>query len=260
MRGVSAFNEPAGGLYTPTYLFCVVAMVLVLDSIAQMFAPRIGRLWPELLSAAVLLFVVVWSLLQNFPSHDLRSAAASGKLSFREWAGGQLMRNDLPKDSVVLGAWSEVTPLHYIQLVDGVRPDVIVLQAPLAAPAGRDLIVRALAEGRMTFLAAAQRPLMAVAFKNALQPGHMLQASFGAELLLFGYDLVPNTALVEGQASTAGSLRLYWNTERKPSADYKVFVHLLDAAGNQVAGADHPPVTEYFPTSSWPQGLYYLDA
>ena len=59
---------------------------------------------------------------------------------------------------MILGAWSVVTPLHYVQLVDGVRPDVVVIQAPLAAPAGRDLIVRALAEGRMTYLAASQGP------------------------------------------------------------------------------------------------------
>jgi hypothetical protein len=70
---------------------------------------------------------------------------------------------------------------------------------------------------------------------------------------LLGYDL-------GGGPLTIGILRLYWRTERKPAADYKVFVHLLDAAGNQVAGADHPPVTEYFPTSIWPQDLYYVDA
>ena len=162
---------------------------------------------------------------------------------------------------MVLGAWSEVTPLHYVQLVDGVRRDVIVLQAPLAAPAGRELIARALNEGRMTYLAAAQRPLMAVAFKDAQQPGRALQASFGGELTLLGYDLGPRAgASVKGGLSTVGFLRLYWRAERSAAADYKMFVHLLDAAGNQIAGADHPPVTEYFPTSSWPQGLYYVDA
>ena len=37
-RGISAFDEPAGGLYTPTYLFCIISMVLVLDSIARSLA------------------------------------------------------------------------------------------------------------------------------------------------------------------------------------------------------------------------------
>ena len=95
LRGVSAFNEPAGGLYTPTYLFCIVAMVLVLDSTARMLTPRLTHLRANLLSAAVLTVIVLWSLLQNFPGHDLRSAAEIGKLGFREWAVGQLSRPEL---------------------------------------------------------------------------------------------------------------------------------------------------------------------
>jgi hypothetical protein len=261
LRGVSAFNEPAGGLYTPTYLVCALVMALVLDTFAKSRLPRLPALLPAALSAGVLPAVALWSLMQNFSGHDLRTAAGSGQLAFHEWATNQLAGSSLPRDAVILGAWSEVTPLHYVQIIENVRPDVAVIQAPLPAPAGRELIARALDEGRMPYLAASQGSLVAVAFQEAFHPGHVLQALFGAELDLLGYDIVSALrAGVEGRQAEAFSLRLYWRAERKPAADYKVFVHLLDAGGNQIATADHPPVTQYFPTSNWRQGLFYLDA
>ena len=54
--------------------------------------------------------------------------------------------------AVILGAWSEITPLHYLQIVEGVRPDVSVIHAPLTDEFVRDFATRAQAEQRPLYL------------------------------------------------------------------------------------------------------------
>jgi hypothetical protein len=54
-----------------------------------------------------------------------------------------------------------------------------------------------------------------------------------------------------GQSLT---ITLFWQANGRPSLDYTVFVHLLDRAGNQAAGADDPPQNGDFPTRWWRSG------
>lgn len=50
------------------------------------------------------------------------------------------------------------------------------------------------------------------------------------------------------------SLSLYWRALRTVSADYTVFVHLVNRAGQVLAQADGPPVYGGLGTTSWPVG------
>ena len=47
---------------------------------------------------------------------------------------------------------------------------------------------------------------------------------------------------------------LYWRAEDVPDADYTVFVHWLDAAGELIAQHDSPPAGGAYPTSWWLPG------
>jgi 4-amino-4-deoxy-L-arabinose transferase-like glycosyltransferase len=67
---------------------------------------------------------------------------------------------------------------------------------------------------------------------------------------LLGDDVAPNPAS-PGQKLT---LTLYWSARARPSADYTVFVHLLDGSGHVVAQADAPPQDGRNPTSLWDNG------
>jgi 4-amino-4-deoxy-L-arabinose transferase-like glycosyltransferase len=75
----------------------------------------------------------------------------------------------------------------------------------------------------------------------------------GIELL--GDDFTPNPAL-PGQKLT---LTLYWSARARPSADYTVFVHLLDHNGHLVTQADAPPQDGRNPTSLWDNGDVIAD-
>jgi hypothetical protein len=55
------------------------------------------------------------------------------------------------------------------------------------------------------------------------------------------------------------ALRTFWSVEQPFGADFFIFVHLLDAAGNIVAQRDAPPWQGGFPTSSWRPGTLVVD-
>ncbi len=57
-----------------------------------------------------------------------------------------------------------------------------------------------------------------------------------------------------------GRLTLYWQTDQPVPGDYTVFLQLLNAAGEQVAGADGPPLGGDWPTSAWAPGQAVADA
>ena len=72
---------------------------------------------------------------------------------------------------------------------------------------------------------------------------------------LVGYDLAPERDEIE--------LTLYWRVTpgaaRSSAPDYQVLLHLLDANGSQIAGADGPPVEGLYPTSQWLSGQLIAD-
>jgi hypothetical protein len=53
---------------------------------------------------------------------------------------------------------------------------------------------------------------------------------------------------------------LYWQASETPAQDYTLFLHLLDPAGNQLAGADGPPLNDDYPTRLWQAGDWIVDS
>lgn len=83
-----------------------------------------------------------------------------------------------------------------------------------------------------------------------------LNLSFGDQITLLGYDF-------SGQQAGPGDsiyLRLYWKARQPLDKDYKVFVHVLDEAQQQIWGQkDHTPADGSRPTSSWGVGEIVTD-
>ncbi|MCP5095007.1 MAG: hypothetical protein GY943_05610 [Chloroflexi bacterium] len=74
-----------------------------------------------------------------------------------------------------------------------------------------------------------------------------MEISFADGIKLNGYTLNQET-IESGKPIT---LELYWQVVGAPTTDYTVFVHLRDLEGNQLAGADAPPLNDDYPTSMW---------
>jgi 4-amino-4-deoxy-L-arabinose transferase-like glycosyltransferase len=121
------------------------------------------------------------------------------------------------------------------------RPDgLVVSRHTLSLPAGLPRgTYGLLVDGRPLGEAAARRvdlPALDV----------RLDADFGGQVRLAGYTF----------ELAAARLRLVWQAAPHAAVDYTVFVHIVDAAGQRVAGADaQPPV----PASQWGRGEVIVD-
>jgi 4-amino-4-deoxy-L-arabinose transferase-like glycosyltransferase len=76
--------------------------------------------------------------------------------------------------------------------------------------------------------------------------------TLGQQITLLGYTthLTPDSEL---------NITLYWRAETNPSVDYTTFLHLRNAAGDQVAQKDSPPATGRYPTQLWETGEVIVD-
>ncbi len=81
---------------------------------------------------------------------------------------------------------------------------------------------------------------------------HVINARFGDHLLLYGYSVRQS----EGKIN----LELIWKAQDNISADYKVFVHLVDSAGTILAQRDAMPRMNSYPTSLWSAGEFVDDS
>jgi 4-amino-4-deoxy-L-arabinose transferase-like glycosyltransferase len=85
--------------------------------------------------------------------------------------------------------------------------------------------------------------------------GHILQASFGPAIQLYGYDLT-GTNYAPGETL---DLTLYWQTTAVPEESYYVFVHLVGPDGAITSQIDRVPVDWLRPTTGWRSGEVLTD-
>jgi hypothetical protein len=87
------------------------------------------------------------------------------------------------------------------------------------------------------------------------QPQAPRQANFDNKVILLGADLAPDPVAPGGVLQVA----LYWQAVSDMDIAYTVFVHLLDASGEVVAGHDSQPVSGARPTTGWVPGEFVTD-
>ena len=90
---------------------------------------------------------------------------------------------------------------------------------------------------------------------SELQSMRAANVRFGDQIALPGYVLGTNSV----RAGAVVPLTLYWQSLIKPTRDYTVFVHLLDADGRVRAQSDTQPRGGMYPTSLWEVGEIIRD-
>lgn len=96
-------------MFGPSLLLWTAPLAVGLREIMRQIAPR----W----RAALLIALPVLALLVNFPLLDL-----SGDTSVRERS--ELFMAAAPPEAVVFARWYDITPLEYLHIVEGARPDL----------------------------------------------------------------------------------------------------------------------------------------
>jgi len=81
-----------------------------------------------------------------------------------------------------------------------------------------------------------------------------LDANFADQITLLGYELGP---VRQGRGPI---ITLYWQARTTVTADYTVFLHVLDESGHLVGQGDAPPQAGRYPTSWWDAGEIVVDA
>lgn len=76
---------------------------------------------------------------------------------------------------------------------------------------------------------------------------HVVQANFGQEIMLRGYNLDPASV----RPGVPLKLTLYWQAMQSIKEDYTVFLHLRDQTGRTIAQFDYQPFDGSYPTQHW---------
>ncbi|RLC80590.1 MAG: hypothetical protein DRI61_05450 [Chloroflexi bacterium] len=212
--------------------------------------------------SAVFLALPLWLLLTNFHVLD-RSQDFTAR---EQWV--RILSLPFPEGAVLVSNdRNELVPLYYYQLVGGRRPDLIALY-PLITPEMQDVglvLDRALASGRPVFTIKPMRGLE-VAYRWVEWEGlgkvegtyeganfEPVEVAIAEPLMLAGYELCEPKE--EGELCIA----LYWRVREPIGEVLHSYVHLLDEQGERVAGSDHRPGGDFYPTSLWKPGQLLRD-
>jgi hypothetical protein len=193
----------------------------------------------------------------------------------------QVLALPFAPQAVVFGEWDHITPLWYLQRVEGIRPDLTIEDAPVLsqdwttyiaeqADAGRPIYfyrgptrtdarydVEACGPGGYGYTARTDRPFRDVGVPGLVRlvrvgdsrPAHSTAFDFAGKVTLAGYD-----SAAEVRPGASLPVTLYWRAAN-PDADYRVSLRLLDATNRVVAQMDKPSDDFYdyrYPMTHWP--------
>ncbi len=191
----------------------------------------------------------------------------------RQRLGAFILSQPLAEGAAILADSQKIAPLYYLQVAEGVRPDLDIIVLPDEA-AYRAVLDERIAAGQVVYLAR---------YLPGLGSGYSLR-SVGpvAEVSPMPFTIppelvVPPATPLEGagirlagyDGGTAGSLTaergavrlsLVWEAQDTPEANLLVYLRLVNAAGEvtwQSAGA--VPVGGLYPTNAWRPGEYVQD-
>ncbi len=160
---------------------------------------------------------------------------ASGQIPTSRWHAGDIYRDE-----------------YWIFVADtAVAPAQLWLSPNLYNPATGKTLPASSREGVLLDPPLVGERIRLAALPEEKQPPHdQSNVPFAEGITLTGYETSHN-AIIPGATIP---LTLTWQANEIPSQDYTVFVQLLDSDRQWVAGADAPPINNFYPTSFWQPG------
>jgi hypothetical protein len=234
-------------LYLP-----ILSAAIILALVVEQARPLIhGRAWLAVASSAGLGLLALGSgLAVNASAIDAAEWARQLRVPFRDI---ERLHSTFPDDTL-------------LYFIDPITPTTGGLSGMSFARYGRGVTVRNWTEpvdlrghnaSYVYYFDEARRPREILVEKNiALTATPSPPVAFEALLPLEDYEL----ARASIQRGTALVLFLQWRGVAPLNRDYTIFVHLLNAKGEMVAGYDSPPRKGQYPTSKWEPNLPVADA
>ncbi len=247
-----------GDTFIPSYWIMAIWFGMGCDAILRWAGARalgwagpplraLARTWPLILLSAIVCAIPAYSIARHFP----QAMQARQRHVMRG-----VLDQPLPQGAVLAGDWTYVTPLRYYQRIEGIRPDLWIVQAD---PGGIGRTVAAALEEHAPFYAIRSTPagirLLPLPVWDPSVISHPADVRLGQAVRWRGYDL-PTPAARPGDVLP---ITLYWQADGPVGGDWKTFIHLIDAAGEKVAQADQAPGNGFYPPSAWQPGVLVAD-
>jgi hypothetical protein len=200
----------------------------------------------------------------NFAAVDQRERDAD----LEEW-GRYVLSLPIPANAAILADSEKIAPLYYLQVTEGLRPDLAILVLGDEALYRQELD-RRLGAGQPVYLARflpnlpyrlrSLGPLVEVSgepLQIAPAIERAIAADFGGDIRLLGVTERSSTPLhsVQREAGVPYHITLVWQAVSSQRPNYHVRLRLVDGAGTvwwEDRGAH--PVSGYYPTGAWAQG------
>ncbi len=192
----------------------------------------------------------------NLPKVDQSS-------DWREYRLGQYILSQPLKENAAILADSElIAPLYYLQVAEGIRPDLDIIVLPAEEYYRAELDAR-VSNGQTVYLGRYLPHLTDAYYLHSvgplteakLEPSALPDGVIPPGLNFVGVIRLHGLKLDSATAPTDGSLKLtlYWQATQPPPGNYLVTLRLVDFAGTPVlTGPAEVPVGQMYPTAAWP--------
>ncbi len=252
--------------YTPAYFFFGMWIAAALGGV-QKYLSEHTYLRGSLLPTIFLLIAAAALPVQNFST----SFVDQDRSLHTEWDGRwrAILQSDLPPNAILISNdRDEITPMWYLQLVEGMRPDALGLFPLISREPAYSNVMRlvdsVIDSGRPVFLI---KPLPGIALRYRLDsapadlvhvavtplpaPTFKSDALVGKKLKVLGYSVVSGSVRPDSKFT----LSVYWLPLAPLGRDYSTSLQIFDDAGQKVGqGDDHRPGGDTYPTSLWQPG------
>jgi Protein O-mannosyl-transferase TMEM260-like len=252
--------------YTPVYFFFGVWIASALGAIFSYLGSH-TRLRGSLLPTIAVLLCAAALPLQNFSASFVQQDRSLNT----EWADRwrSILNSDIPRNAILISNdRDEMTPMWYLQIVNGMRPDALGLFPQISQDSAYAnvmwLVDSVIDSGRAVYLIksipalalryrldSASGGLVHVADAPLPPPTRSSGAILGDKLKVIGYSVASGDIQPGGKIAVA----VYWQPLRSLGRDYAASIQLFDQARRKVAqGDDHQPGGDVYPTSLWRRG------
>ncbi|MBI4770230.1 MAG: hypothetical protein HY784_07430 [Chloroflexi bacterium] len=192
----------------------------------------------------------------------------------RDWGqyrlGAYLLNQPLAQGAALLADSQKIAPLYYLQVAEGVRPDLDIMVLP-DEESYRVVLDERLAAGQAVYLGrylpglGSRYSLRSVGplaeasskpFTTSVEIAHPLATRLASKIRLLGYDID------KANLSAPGSLglTLFWRTDTPVVENYLVSLRLVDASEQIVwQNSCSVPVSSLYPTNAWRPGEVISD-
>jgi hypothetical protein len=218
------------------------------------------RSWQLIATTVFLVALPLISLLINFHGID-----ESGFNDYENYARS-ILGDNLAANGVVIAPWEIATGLRYLQFVDGLRPDLLVIHESPVRPQFQKLLTSAHTLNRPFYYVQftpedrsveGVRTVQAVGLPILTKPvpKYSLDLRLTSSVRVVGYDLSPDPPLPGGEMR----LMVYYQVVAPVSTQFVAGLDLTDIRGEPHGDWEHAPVSLYDPTYLWKVGDYYRD-